>query len=391
MAILFVHGIAVRVERFNDLLKSVRDGVTQLSPGLDIYGCYWGDLASPEVFKGASVPGFLAGTRSPIDHITMDAADWIIDPLVQLTALRDDEEFTGGSGIYRMPPEVKDRNERLHQAVEPITNALYEAAPTFTGTGESVPQHTIRDLVRSVFTEAAHADRRLPVSDLCNPIEEALTAALWLEAAGNEGGFASSFNWTAARATVQAAVNEQLGGARGLGHVGQHSLSFAMRHGLRQLLMQTLAMGVGDVLVHAHHRQQILQRMHEAVGTIPADEPLTIVGHSLGGVIAFDYCRIASRSVARLVTVGSQVGLFAELGVFDCQTDERTGKLLPSIRAEQWLNLYDRDDVLSFLAAPVFVGAVDHEIDTGAPFPPAHSEYWHRLETYNHILRGAVI
>ena len=99
MAILFVHGIAVRVERFNDLLKSVRDGVTQLSPGLDIYGCYWGDLASPEVFKGASVPGFLAGTRSPIDHITMDAADWIIDPLVQLTALRDDEEFTGGSGI----------------------------------------------------------------------------------------------------------------------------------------------------------------------------------------------------------------------------------------------------------------------------------------------------
>jgi hypothetical protein len=43
---------------------------------------------------------------------------------------------------------------------------------------------------------------------------------------------------------------------------------------------------------------------------------------------------------------------------------------------ESWLNLWDPDDILSFLAAPVFGGVRDVEIDTGAPFPFSHSEYW---------------
>ena len=50
-----------------------------------------------------------------------------------------------------------------------------------------------------------------------------------------------------------------------------------------------------------------------------------------------------------------------------------------------WLNIYDRSDFLSYLAADVFSGQngiVDEEVRSGVPFPDAHSAYWSRPRTY---------
>jgi pimeloyl-ACP methyl ester carboxylesterase len=139
----------------------------------------------------------------------------------------------------------------------------------------------------------------------------------------------------------------------------------------------------------------ILQRLEDTVVNATADrrDPLWLVGHSLGGVICLDYATDTTRRVDRLVTVGSQPGLLGEWGVLRLNGQahgdrEETSKLPlpPSLESGRWLNVYDQNDVLSFLAEPVFTGVVDIPVDTHAPFPVAHSAYWNCAEVYSRLV-----
>jgi hypothetical protein len=77
--------------------------------------------------------------------------------------------------------------------------------------------------------------------------------------------------------------------------------------------------------------------------------------------------------VQRLVTVGSQSGFLYEIGALPGLP---YGTQLPE-HVPAWLNIYDRRDILSYLAAPVFgERAVDVAVDNGQPFPQSHSAYW---------------
>jgi hypothetical protein len=105
----------------------------------------------------------------------------------------------------------------------------------------------------------------------------------------------------------------------------------------------------------------------------------------LGGIIAFEYCATAKLDIDLLATVGSQVGWFGELGVLRASTRFTGEKLALPPKLHSWHNLYDPDDALSFLAAPVFDGVMDIELDTRAPFPVSHSEYWNLPDTYRKL------
>lgn len=88
-----------------------------------------------------------------------------------------------------------------------------------------------------------------------------------------------------------------------------------------------------------------------------------------------------------LITVGSQVGMLHEIGALATQ---RSASAEPSqLPADfpPWLNLCDRNDLLSFRAAPRFSGRVrDVELDSRNPFPHAHNAYWRNNSVWNHIL-----
>src|SRR5947207_3892796 len=90
-----------------------------------------------------------------------------------------------------------------------------------------------------------------------------------------------------------------------------------MRLGVRQRIMKSLAVFIGDILAYFAKRDMILEDLeHKVAETVGTDNnPLWLIGHSLGGIICFDYCCQTSRTVERLVTVGSQVGLLGELGI----------------------------------------------------------------------------
>jgi hypothetical protein len=88
--------------------------------------------------------------------------------------------------------------------------------------------------------------------------------------------------------------------------------------------------------------------------------------------------------VELLVTVGSQGPLLYESGALPALA--HPDPLPPHM--PRWLNVYDRRDLLSYLAAPLFPGrATDVEVDNRQPFPASHSAYWTNPAVYRALAR----
>jgi hypothetical protein len=391
MALIFVHGITVRRERFDRLLKSVVNGFHETGCGLAVSGCYWGDLGRSPSYTGVSIPGFSAGVRGigMAEAVQREAPLMTLlveEPLAELADLRDGEEFTLETAGFRpLPPEVVQRNEALRGAETPVQNRILDSAVTFADPDNPIDADQIITLIHGVFSVAARADRRLDAQALCAPMIRAITAGLCGIGSSADDLF-TEFRWNQAAGEVEAALNDRLGGQRGIfSDLGSTALTAALRHGLRNRVMPGLSLFLGDVLSWFRNREAILNRVEEAVIAAGPDEPLVLLGHSLGGVIAFEYSAQATRDIELLATVGSQVGLFGELGVLHASAQSATGNLAAPDRVRSWCNLYDPDDALSFLAAPVFDAVTDIELDTRAPFPASHSEYWNLADTYQKL------
>jgi hypothetical protein len=108
-------------------------------------------------------------------------------------------------------------------------------------------------------------------------------------------------------------------------------------------------------VVHGRVREVIDRELGAEYGK--AGKPVTVIGHSLGGVIGFDMAtaEVDPLHLNRFVTLGSQPGFFHLL-------DPRSGgvpafdgepvTLGPSIR--RWTNIWDEYDVLAFGVSGVF-------------------------------------
>jgi hypothetical protein len=170
---------------------------------------------------------------------------------------------------------------------------------------------------------------------------------------------------------------------------------------LRSNIMQVATSYVGDVMMYLARAAALRQYVHntviQACRLRPA-EPLVIIAHSLGGVIAYDYAADPAFSdrppIDLLVTMGSQVALFAEYGLFQGATSPvESGPLThrpiykePHL-CSRWLNFYDPADFLSFPIGRVFPGAAegDQVCTAGKPFPASHSAYWDNNQLYEAI------
>jgi hypothetical protein len=397
MPVVFVHGVTVRRERFEALLPQVCDGLNR--SGLPVEGFFWGDLASALRFDGASIPGFLRGARAlpDVDLARVAAPErgrvmplLLDDPYLELIALKDATDFDPAGRGFRPPPAgVAARNRALAGARAPVLTGLTADAALQAAVGKPVAAPQLDPVVKTAFDHAGRADQTLTVVDLLDPLVRALTAALYRLIVEPAGSLDTGFAWNATEQRVQEILQEQLGGQRGW--VGDRikgaafvATTAAMRLGLRRRLMESLSIFLGDVFVYLAQRAAILQRLEDTVAAaIQADPgPLWLVGHSLGGIICYDYCAGTNRAVERLVTVGSQVGLFGELGALSDGAGAAGAKLATPAVVGRWLNIFDQDDMLSFLAEPVFTRVTDREVKTGAPFPVSHGEYWNRSEVY---------
>ncbi|MEU4237725.1 hypothetical protein [Actinoplanes sp. NPDC026619] len=117
---------------------------------------------------------------------------------------------------------------------------------------------------------------------------------------------------------------------------------------------------------------------------------LVVVAHSMGGNIVYDVLSQyrPDLRVDVLVTVGSQVGLFAELGLL--RADVAAGRApdapvdrLPNV--DRWLNVFDLNDLLGFATDGIFAGSADHAYSTGRGLVAAHSAYFRLPSFYRRL------
>jgi len=130
----------------------------------------------------------------------------------------------------------------------------------------------------------------------------------------------------------------------------------------RTSLLPGITQFVGDILVYQRHREAIGDRVRRVIdGVEPGlgrtpDNPVDILAHSLGGVIAFDLA--ASEDplwVRRLITFGSQPSFFHVSDPRGGTLDAYSGtpvQLPQSIGT--WTNLWEPLDPLAFVVARVF-------------------------------------
>jgi hypothetical protein len=160
---------------------------------------------------------------------------------------------------------------------------------------------------------------------------------------------------------------------------------------------------LGDVFQYLHTRgdkktpgpilKRVLDDFMNARNALSAGDPkLIVVGHSLGGVIAYDILSYFDPSIEVdvLVTVGSQVALFEEMALYkasqpDFVPNPASDRLPRPAKVKRWLNVLDPNDVFSFRIEGVFDGVKDFEYETGFGTMAAHSGYFRRPSFFERL------
>lgn len=162
----------------------------------------------------------------------------------------------------------------------------------------------------------------------------------------------------------------------------------------RDDFMGPLAHFLHDVAFYLNNGQRLRDHLTSGIRTHSDKGPPIVLAHSLGGIAAVDLLSDPAvktgddaLEIEQLVTVGSQapaVYLMDALHVLEAGPDGRptTPPHTP------WLNIYNREDLLSFCAERVFLGhdgIKDVAVDAGVPFPASHSAYFSVDSTFEAI------
>lgn len=169
---------------------------------------------------------------------------------------------------------------------------------------------------------------------------------------------------------------------------------------LRSKLHERAALFFGDVTKYLGERgtscnnagpiaATVMTAVDESIASSP-HTPLIIVAHSMGGNIAYDILSLFRPDIKCdvLITVGSQVGLFEELCLLAKGRSEGCPNLskvaaLPNV--SRWINIFDRNDILSFAAAKIFDNVDDYAYSTGKGVVKAHCSYFTMPSFYRRL------
>ncbi|WP_411104341.1 hypothetical protein [Streptomyces sp. cmx-4-9] len=434
MRFLFVHGTGVRRERHDTLFALVRDRLTARFPHASVESCYWGDRFGAALGAGGvSVPGLRPrpvpagpgpgdaepgpGDARP-DPVDAGTAEWALlfaDPLCEVRVLAeagwDTADGDGGDDAFAMPgvrsagDRVRDLLDLLARtAGQPPTGppapdgeagaAGAELAALLHGTGLAASLPAALDSVAR-SAEAARAAQRATGEAQARELATALARAVTADALARAGAEADCTG--AERDRLVELLTARLGGdarfpgsraAAVLGRLAQRVTTQPLLNAWRGSLTAGATPAVGDILRYQARGHALRDFLHERITAAPG--ATVLIGHSLGGIALVDLLALAAArgepvpGAHLLVTVGSQAPFLHELGAL---TALAPGAQLPP-GFPHWLNVYDRQDVLSYLAGPVFPGdprVSDHEVASRQPFPASHSAYWKQDSLYERI------
>ncbi len=384
MPLIFIHGVNVREAGFAEQTAKVRTAVRKFRTESELsYADYfWGGSAAALRWGGASIPDMPEDRIQQLKAIKeaqIELPDLrrllLIDPMIELTAFRAAAkpgglDLTGGA--------TQDRNRRLRLCAKTIAEKLTP--------GDSGVLQTVVDCMEA----ATQVD--IALQDLVPIISRSLTATLFYREIRASEASLFDASWTKIYDRIHAVVKDELGTQlappKFLINPLLNLATFGLRHGLRANVMPMITQFLADAFVYLGERDKFLNGLNAVVIEAKAkkpDEPLMLISHSLGGIITFDYCCVHPEiKVDLLATVASQVGYFAEcdsLAVPNGDLKPDSKRSTPA-NVKEWISVYDRNDVLSFMAAPIFDRVTESETKTKLPFPDSHGSYWDDIDVY---------
>lgn len=397
--ILFVHGTGVRSPDFEPSFAQIAHELRRRRSDLQIVPCLWGDeLGSRLHAHGASIPQYDTARRlEMVGEEVIGIEDdermlWALlyqDPLYELRLLALRAGTSPGSGaptdivFGRMSPS-DELNEHVHDFL--VSPAL-EAKLDEMGIATVFPEAR-----NAVVASTPYRDALQSAPDALGEYRTAIARALVaLSIALCEQQQQSSPSlWDAyLRDEIVTLLIVEFGDtSRSIGGdiakiVLANPLTLFLRH-WRGKASDVSYPAAGDILLYQAHGEPIRQFIREQIEqTAP---PVVLLAHSLGGIACADLLiqrQSVRQQVQLLVTVGSQVPFFYEMGALLSLPPDQT--LPPDFPS--WLNICDLNDFLSYIGAMVFPNQVqDVLVDNRQPFPQAHGAYWTNPATWNAII-----
>ena len=381
-AIVFVHGTGVRIRDYQPAFRNAALKLKQHALDYELIACEWGDALGAR-FDGLSLPDL---TRADLSD---DDLQWYYlydDPFHNLRPFTIERL----SGVNDAPiPGEFARNELVWEKIKhydpsseflellrvsdllPFWQSVWAfiieesdvPARAYAASGEQTPDVSY-ELARAVVAELSN---RAQLSGFCGPghkLRDQMVDRLlvdWGESVFGLGDFLKSF----------------------LPKIGT---SVGRRY--RNAWSESAAFVIGDILLYQANGDKIRSFIREKI-LKSAAVPVYLMAHSLGGIACVDLLAMRNAPpVAGLITFGSQAPLLFELGAMRFIQETRS---LP-LTFPPWLNLYDRNDFLSYVAHRLFPVAVDREISSMRPFPESHGAYLAEDDTWAAIgkfLKGA--
>ncbi|MFF3346428.1 hypothetical protein [Streptomyces sp. NPDC002779] len=400
MRFVFVHGTGVRWERFDELFRQVSTGLLERFPGAEVEPCYWGDEFGAALSAGgASVPGTEPLTPADIDD-DPETAEWLLlltDPFCELRVLAEirtgaEDGGFGLPGVRSAGEGVGDLLRGLPRDLDPGGELAVLLRETGLADGYRYALDTVSD--SEEFQDAClAAEDDAVAAELALLTSRAVVAVLLAEArdttlcTGDERDRLVDLLSDRLGGTGRSVVTATLGV---LFKLAQRMTTQAARDRWRGDLTHGKASEIGDILRYQSRGEPLRTHLEKVIGRSP--EPPVVIGHSLGGIALVDTLALAAvrqspLPVRLLVTVGSQAPFLHELGAL---AGLGPGAALPA-GFPHWLNIYDRKDLLAYLAEPVFAGdsrVTDHEVRSRQPFPVSHSAYWRLGPVFDRIAQA---
>lgn len=406
LTVLFVHGTGVRTAEFNYTLSVISSCFADFAE-IDVAGCEWGKDHGARTAQ-LSIPGYRQEKNtdpSEGDNAINMWAQLLADPFLEIALLaRMDKEHEALFGEQKtldachkdadaavagdsVPPGLEEYlgRDTMEQALIAVFNhSEIEGAWNVSLASEFNPGDALvvgaymLSRAAVAFSMAVRLNQGYPAM----PGEQRDLLVTWLAATMSgdnqrKGGLAASaFSVVMAPLRMLGSSSLWLGAWMG---------TAALRH-YRSGISDSASLRAGDILLYQSRGAAI--RQHIAAQVRSCAHPVLLLGHSLGGIACVDLLvSTTDLPVAGLVTVGSQAPYLYELGALWSMSP---GSPLPK-HFPEWLNFYDRNDMLSYVAAPVFDANIieDVEISSKQPFPAAHSAYWTDAKLRMHLRKFA--
>ncbi len=366
-SIVLVHGTGVRLKSFQATYEIARSLAASCGLPQQFVPCAWGDPLGVE-FEGKSLPDPPSKRARELEEDEEAQWNWLLgDPFFELVLLG----IPSKSIAHAESPSQMPDWERLWKRIE-----SYEATLELQ---LLLQREGLKSLWRPAWSAVIDADSaraafEASVGELpeaCRALARCAVARVHVEAAANH------VSGPSARLREKLVERLLLDWGQQVHGIADFFLGLIQRSGTRfirnrrELIQGAATLAIGDVLLYQSNGSVVRSFIRAKIECAPP--PVTLIGHSLGGIACVDLLALPHPpAVTNLVTIGSQGSFFTEIGALQAL---KQGARLPDT-FPRWLNIFDRSDFLSFVCARIFPQVLDLEIPSGQPFPESHSAYF---------------